>query len=276
MACGAGCALCSQALTCLSCRGDFVMAKGVCYTACPDSQPIRDGTQCKPCNSPCTSCNASNFCLACSSPSLLLRGQCVDSCPAGFKQAGLACESTLSEQNSGGSPPLPCTLVAAVLAILLLVSKFNHPETQLITGLASLLAVLETVSWVVLCKAMQSNLVYGLVSALGLLWAANMAFLALYCCYLAPDARLSQHNKVSKISWATEKICLVIASSFNFRAYEFVFSRVFGVRWLSAGLEGIGKLAPFSYLKMGSLLASNMVAVVVSGAYLNSLTPSSK
>lgn len=98
MPCVAPCYTCSDASTCFTCIGGYILNGTSCQKTCGDgyymetvevnysnevdSQNFSWYSSCKPCSDQCRTCmNASDLCIECSDGYLMDGGDCVRDCP---------------------------------------------------------------------------------------------------------------------------------------------------------------------------------------------------
>jgi hypothetical protein len=142
------CISCTSVSVCATCNPAFYMYNGVCYSTCPSTGIADPGTMtCTPCNSTCATCSGTpTNCLSCIGGLYLLNSVCFSSCPSGYiATAGECLKSTI-----GSIIYFPFSITFVVFLIIVIYSKVQHNQTEMVTVLTGALAILVWISWVVL------------------------------------------------------------------------------------------------------------------------------
>jgi hypothetical protein len=104
---------------------------------------------CIQCDSSCLTCAGSTTsCTSCRGGTYLHAGACLTSCPGGLTADPVS--NTCSASALGSIVYFPCSITFLLWAIVLVYSKCNHPNTQLVTSAAAGLALILWCSWLVL------------------------------------------------------------------------------------------------------------------------------
>jgi hypothetical protein len=142
------CASCTSISLCAVCSYGYYMFNGVCYSACPLTA-IADANAmtCTSCNPACATCSGTTTnCLSCAGGLNLLNGACYSSCPSGYIASAGECTKSML----GSIVYFPFSITFAVVLIIVLYSKSNHAQTESVTALCAVLALLVWLSWIVL------------------------------------------------------------------------------------------------------------------------------
>jgi hypothetical protein len=218
--CDVSCATCSSISSCLTCQQDYIKASnnGLCVLNC---------------SSECSTCSVSkNNCTSCPSGTVLYNYQCLSECPSGtyLKESTNSCtESKLAY--------FPFVIVAGVVLLLALGSKYIEPTTDVITICVAILGIMEMACLVALLSnsgtSFKQSLYVGL-ACIVLQLIINGIGLALYILFLRKDEQFidwlgnSIKNKISLY------IILSLSTITSFKFFRMIYSRFLGRDYFSA------------------------------------------